>query len=131
LFADRRCDGIRTISKGEVVRNHRSAIIVSLTLAFVFCLAPLKAPAQIYVGIGAPPPIPYYTQPAVSIANDIWQPGYWAWGPAGYYWVPGTWVAPPNPGLYWTPGFWNWISNGYQWNPGYWGQNVGYYGGVN
>ncbi len=54
-------------------------------------------------------------------------------GPAGYYWVPGTWVQAPQPGLLWTPGYWGYQQqqNNYTWNQGYWGQNVGYYGGIN
>ena len=54
-------------------------------------------------------------------------------GPAGYYWVPGTWMAPPSAGLYWTPGYWgmNTAGSGYMFNTGYWGPSVGYYGGVN
>jgi hypothetical protein len=79
----------------------------------------------------APPPLPDYEQPDVPAPNEMWQPGYWAWGSAGYYWVPGTWVEPPQPTYDWTPGYWQWRSYGYTWNPGYWAQQVGYYGGVN
>jgi hypothetical protein len=111
------------------VRRLRSPL--ALAIVFFMSLAPLPTMAQVYIGIGAPPPLPYYTQPALTQPNYLWQPGYWAWGPAGYYWVPGTWVAAPSIGLLWTPGWWNWLSNGYQWNPGYWGQTVGFYGGVN
>ena len=78
-----------------------------------------------------PPPIPSYVQPEVPEPDYIWQPGYWAWGPYGYYWVPGTWVAPPQPGYLWTPGYWNWQSGNYIWIPGYWATSVGFYGGVN
>ncbi len=78
-----------------------------------------------------PPPIPVYDQPPVPEPNDIWQPGYWAWGPYGYYWVPGTWVAPPQPGYLWTPGYWNWRAGNYVWIGGYWATAVGFYGGIN
>ena len=27
---------------------------------------------------------------------------------ADYYWVPGTWVQPPQPELLWTPAYWGW-----------------------
>jgi hypothetical protein len=78
-----------------------------------------------------PPPLPDYEPPPVPDQNDIWAPGYWAWGPGGYYYVPGTWVAAPEPGLVWTPGYWGWQNGYYGWHDGYWAPNVGYYGGVN
>jgi hypothetical protein len=55
----------------------------------------------------------------------------WEWGPAGYYWVPGTWVAPPAVGLLWTPGYWGFAAGVYAFHPGYWGPRVGFYGGIN
>jgi hypothetical protein len=61
----------------------------------------------------------------------MWTPGYWAYGPEGYFWVPGAWVPAPFVGGLWTPGYWGWGSGLYVWHPGYWGQHVGYYGGVN
>jgi hypothetical protein len=79
----------------------------------------------------APPPIPAYDQPPVPDPNEIWQPGFWAWGANGYYWVPGTWVAPPQTGYLWTPGYWQADNNRFAWNPGYWAIAVGFYGGVN
>jgi hypothetical protein len=59
-------------------------------------------------------------------------PGYWAWSDdaGGYYWVPGTWVEPPQPNLLWTPGYWGWADGAYLWHEGYWGPTVGFYGGV-
>ena len=79
----------------------------------------------------APPPIPDYDQPEVTVSNDIWQPGYWAWGSYGYYWVPGTWVTPPQPDYLWTPGYWRQSGNRYAFSQGYWAPAVGFYGGVN
>ena len=61
----------------------------------------------------------------------MWTPGYWGYGPEGYYWVPGAWVPAPFVGALWTPGYWGWGSGMYAWHPGYWGMHVGYYGGVN
>lgn len=102
-----------------------------LLAALLLGIVPARAFAQIYIGIPAPPLLAEYTQPLLTQSDEIWQPGYWAWGPAGYYWVPGTWVAAPSTGMWWTPGYWSWYNNGYQWNPGYWSNAVGYYGGVN
>lgn len=61
----------------------------------------------------------------------IWTPGYWAYGPDGYYWVPGAWVPAPYAGALWTPGYWGWSGGLYVWHSGYWARHVGYYGGVN
>ena len=110
------------------------ARLAALAAALCFAAIPLQSPAQVTVGftIGqAPPPLPYYTQPALSSPGQVWEPGYWAWGSAGYYWVPGTWVTPPSSGLYWTPGYWGYNNGGYAWNTGYWAPQVGYYGGIN
>jgi hypothetical protein len=92
----------------------------------------LSPGAQVLVSVNvAPPPLPVYAQPVVSAPGMIWAPGYWAWGPEGYYWVPGTWVRAPYVGALWTPGYWGWGGAAYVWHPGYWGPRVGYYGGIN
>lgn len=109
-----------------------TAIIATITIAAL----PLVASAQFTIGVGfnigtPPPPMPYYAQPVAPYPNYQWQPGYWAWGPAGYYWVPGTWIAPPSVGVLWTPGYWGYNNGYYGWNAGYWGATVGFYGGIN
>lgn len=108
-------------------------ILLLAAAALTAFSVPATARAQVYISLMAPPLLPDYTQPALTVPNSIWQPGYWAWGQDGYYWVPGTWVQPPETGLLWTPGYWGVNTNGagYMWNPGYWGQQVGYYGGIN
>jgi hypothetical protein len=78
-----------------------------------------------------PPPIPVYEQPYAPAPNEIWQPGYWAFGPYGYFWVPGTWVPAPQPDYLWTPGYWAWDGGRFHWNQGYWAPEVGFYGGIN
>jgi hypothetical protein len=108
------------------------AIIATILIAAV----PLAAPAQFSIGVGftvgaPPPPMPVYAQPPAPYPNYQWTPGYWGWGAAGYYWVPGTWVAPPSVGLYWTPGYWGYSGGYYGWSAGYWGASVGFYGGIN
>jgi hypothetical protein len=79
----------------------------------------------------APPALPQYYQSPAQQQNQIWQPGYWANTQGGYFWVPGTWVTPPQQNMLWTPGYWGSNNGAYQWSPGYWSQNVGYYGDVN
>ncbi len=78
-----------------------------------------------------PPALPVYAQPICPGPDYIWTPGYWAYGPDGYYWVPGTWVLAPEPGLLWTPGWWGFADGAYVWHGGYWGPHVGFYGGIN
>lgn len=107
-----------------------------IPIVAVFLLA-IPAPSSAQVSIGftigqPPPPMPAYGSiPPAPYPNDMWTPGYWSYGPAGYYWVPGTWVQPPQTGLYWTPGYWGYTNGGYGWNNGYWANQVGFYGGVN
>jgi hypothetical protein len=103
-------------------------------LVFVTFAGTSQAPAQVAVSITvAPPELPVYDQPPIPGPGYIWTPGYWAWSDDGdYYWVPGTWVEPPEVGLLWTPGYWACNDAGiYVWNAGYWGPHIGFYGGVN
>lgn len=78
-----------------------------------------------------PPPLPDYQQPPAPGDDYIWTPGYWAWGPAGYYWVPGAWVEPPYMNALWTPGYWGFYGGRYSFYPGHWGLHIGFYGGIN
>jgi hypothetical protein len=94
---------------------------------------PLVATAQVSIGVSigiAPPPLPVYEQPVVPAPGYIWTPGYWDWDGSDYYWVPGTWVMPPEVGLLWTPGWWGWSDGYYHWHAGYWAPQVGFYGGI-
>jgi len=108
----------------------RSACAVALSLPVL--ALPDRASAEISVSITlAPPELPVYEQPMLAVDGAIWAPGYWDYGREGYFWVPGTWVQPPEIDLLWTPGYWGWGNGGYAWNQGYWGTEVGFYGGVN
>ena len=88
------------------------------------------ADAAIYAD-EAPPPLPDYDQPPIPAEGDMWTPGYWSWNGYEYFWVPGTWVEPPQPGYLWTPGYWVFVGGVYAFHRGYWGEHVGFYGGVN
>ncbi|WP_255551071.1 YXWGXW repeat-containing protein [Granulicella sp. dw_53] len=79
----------------------------------------------------APPPLPEYDQPEAPEPDYLWNPGYWGWAPAGYYWVPGVWCAPPYVGALWTPPYWGFYGGRYRFYHGYWGRYVGFYGGIN
>jgi hypothetical protein len=103
-----------------------------LLLALLLAVIPASSYAGVFISVGfAPPVLPVYVQPPCPQPGLMWTPGYWAYGPDGYYWVPGTWVPAPYAGALWTPGYWGWGSGLYVWHPGYWGPHVGYYGGVN
>jgi hypothetical protein len=113
--------------------RHWNRSLLPLLLA-VFL--PVMALAQISVEVSAnvaPPELPVYDQPPMPADGYVWTPGYWAWsdGDQDYYWVPGTWVAAPQPEYLWTPGYWGMQGAVFLWHPGYWGSQVGFYGGVN
>ncbi len=109
----------------------------SFAAALTFMLAlGCAGGARALVGVSitiAPPALPVYVQPPVPAPGYLWTPGYWAFSESDndYYWVPGTWVAPPQVGFLWTPGYWAASGGGFVWNAGYWGPEVGFYGGVN
>ncbi len=103
----------------------------ALALGLTLSVVPDNAAAQFSVSITlAPPALPVYEQPVLLEEGSIWAPGYWDYNQGGYFWVPGTWVQPPEAGLLWTPGYWGWGNGGYAWNEGYWGATVGFYGGI-
>lgn len=112
----------------RIVPSIRSLLLISLMLV-------IGAASFAQVGIGisvnfGPPALPVYEQPPCPAPNYIWTPGYWAYGPYGYYWVPGTWVMAPTVGFLWTPPWWGWSGGVYLFHEGYWGPHVGFYGGV-
>lgn len=109
----------------------RSARWLLLALLLPLIPAP-KANAGVFISVGfAPPVLPVYVQPVCPEPNLMWTPGYWAYGPDGYYWVPGAWVPAPYVGALWTPPYWGFAGGVYVFHPGYWGPHVGYYGGIN
>jgi hypothetical protein len=107
---------------------------IRLLLSLLMLAIPATAFAQIGVSIAVgPPALPVYEQPICPGDGYLWTPGYWAYDDSvsDYYWVPGTWIQPPEVGFLWTPGYWGWRGGGYFFNEGYWGENVGFYGGIN
>src|SRR6516225_7916283 len=84
--------------------------------ALAMLAVPLASSAAVYVSVAiAPPPIPVYAQPICPGPGYIWIPGYWGYGPGGYYWVAGEWVLAPFIGALWTPGYWAWGGGVYSW----------------
>ena len=106
-------------------------LLGSLLVAAGILFLPAVSFAQVGVSVQiGPPELPVYDQPICPGDGYIWTPGYWAWD-GDYYWVPGTWVLPPEVGFLWTPGYWAWGGAGFIFNDGYWGLDVGFYGGIN
>jgi hypothetical protein len=108
--------------------------IRSLLFTLAMLVTSVASFAQVRVGVAitiAPPELPVYEQPICPGDGYLWTPGYWAYGDADYYWVPGTWVLAPEVGFLWTPGYWGWGDGGYVFYDGYWGPQVGFYGGIN
>jgi len=113
---------------------HRFRFVVPVLLSLGIVSGSAASFGQVGIGINitiAPPLLPVYEQPPIPAPDYIWTPGYWSYGPYGYYWVPSTWVQPPAVGLLWTPGYWGWNNGVYVFNSGYWGPQVGFYGGIN
>jgi WXXGXW repeat (2 copies) len=104
----------------------------AMLLALLVCVIPASSRAGVFISVGfAPPVLPVYVQPPCPEPGLMWTPGFWSYGPDGYYWVPGTWVPAPQVGFLWTPPYWGWQGGLYVFHGGYWGPHVGYYGGVN
>ena len=117
------------------MRTIRYSLLAFMLGATPAAMLIATAQAQVFVNIrvnSAPPPLPYYEQPAIPADGYLWVPGYWYWDRSvdDYYWVPGTWVAPPRRGLLWTPAYWSWVEGRYVFYPGYWAREVGFYGGI-
>ena len=71
-------------------------VLAVALLAAPLSLAPMS-PAHAQIGVGlnitiAPPELPIYEPPPLPGPGYIFTPGYWNYGDAGYYWIPGTWV---------------------------------------
>ena len=102
---------------------------------FAFVILILSSPsfAQLRISVSfGPPALPVYEQPLCPGEGYLWTPGFWAWDADynDYYWVPGTWILPPQPEVLWTPPYWAWVDGAFVFYDGYWGPQVGFYGGI-
>jgi hypothetical protein len=63
--------------------------VISTIFLFFSVLAsmvmPVATSAQTLIIRIAPPELPVYEQPAIPAYGYIWAPGYWAYGPEGYF----------------------------------------------
>jgi len=57
----------------------------------------------------------------------VWVPGFWDLGGnrhtssrAGWTWVSGHWVTPPEHGAHWEPAHWGMMDEWWSWIPGHW-----------
>ena len=142
MFGGRVCNGMQRasfqIERIEAMKNTMNnqsrglRLMRSAMLALVLLAVPATSFGGVILSVAiAPPVLPVYAQPLCPGPGYMWQPGYWAYGPTGYYWVQGTWVLAPYVGALWTPGYWGWNGGLYLWHAGYWGRHIGFYGGVN
>jgi hypothetical protein len=107
---------------------------IRFLLAFLILAIPAASFGQIGIRVAiGPPMLPVYNQPICPGDGYLWTPGYWAYDDSvsDYYFVPGSWIQPPEVGFLWTPGYWGWGEGGFAFNEGYWGETVGFYGGIN
>jgi hypothetical protein len=66
------------------------------------------------------PPAPRVESPgAPPQAGSTWVAGSWQYGPGGYSWAPGQWIA-GRPGWLWTAPSYSWSPAGYTYSAGYW-----------
>jgi hypothetical protein len=77
------------------------------------------AGAQVVVRVAPPPPVVERPGPPLH-AGWVWTGGYYRWYRGRYVWVPGHWVAPPQPRAVWVPGRWVPRGGGWVWVPGHW-----------
>jgi hypothetical protein len=75
---------------GAETNMRRYCSIIWFLFAVAALAMPVVATAQIINITIAPPELPVYEQPAIPAPGYMWSPGYWAYGPDGYFWVPGT-----------------------------------------
>jgi len=108
------------------------SLFIALVMAIALSAMSAQSFAQVRITVAfAPPELPVYDQPPCPVDGYLWSPGYWGWGDEDYYWVPGTWVEPPQVGFLWTPAYWGWGGDSFVFYDGYWGSQIGFYGGIN
>ncbi len=93
-------------------------VLFAALLAAAACV-PLAPEGAVFVRLG-PPVYPVEVVPVAPGPGYVWIRGYWAWGGAAYYWVPGRWEARPRPYAVWVEGRWRREHRGWYWAPGRW-----------
>ena len=73
----------------------RSSIRTLLAAALIAAPMLILPTAQAQIGVSlsihvGPPALPVYEQPPLPAPGYLWTPGYWSYGEAGYFWVPGV-----------------------------------------
>ena len=119
--------------RGTLMASHYSSYIIgSLVLALLVLTFPTLSRRSTFVSVLVHPHCPD-TRSACPADRSTFDAGYRPYDSDynDYYWVPGTWVMAPQPGLFWTPGYWAWNGNGFLFNEGYRAPQVGFYGGIN
>jgi len=69
----------------------RSLLLAVSIVTPMLTLPVTQAHAGVFISVGfAPRVLPVYVQPAAAGSRLYLDAGYWAYGDAGYYWVPGV-----------------------------------------
>jgi hypothetical protein len=59
-------------------------------------------------------------KPPVTAEPLMWQPGHWDWTGDGYVWAKGQYVPAEGHGNLWMPGWWSRGQAGWNWQPPHW-----------
>ena len=63
-----------------------SIAVRSTVFALALSMLPVASQAGVFVSVAiAPPALPVYVQPAIPAPGYLWTPGYWSYGPDGYF----------------------------------------------
>jgi hypothetical protein len=69
----------------------------------------------------SPPTAPDETIPQIQDPqHQIWKPGHWALGSAGFYWVSGEVITRPDPTAVWATARWVHHTYGWSFEKGHW-----------
>ncbi len=75
---------------------------------------PPSTPRYLQLVSEAPPPPKEETKPIIeNPRTQVWRPGYWNYGIAGYDWVPGEVIDRPSPTAVWAPD--HWVKHDFGW----------------
>jgi hypothetical protein len=72
------------------------------------------------VTVAPPAPRIVATHEASPSTDYVWTDGYWDYTTAGWTWVDGRWVRPPEVGVTWVRPEYIQIEKGYRYVPGHW-----------
>jgi hypothetical protein len=80
------------------------------------------APGQVVYEQAPPPPPAPVAEVVVACPGPefVWLPGYYSYGPGGYFWISGRWALPPRHHSHYFAPHWEHGPRGYIWVGGAW-----------